>query len=548
MSARAGTERWRNAPLGLALGFVAMLAAGTLAGGNLRSPFGWVAYGMTAAVFLRWGMLPGVAAALGAALAVLLVAEVTAAIVFTSICTMLAGGLALQHLAAALGVRRDLGRCTDVARLVVAVTLAMAVPAALTLAAFAVADGTPTPAWAGLHGLTWCFQATMATLALVPPLLAFDTGTLDRWRRQPLEVLGLALAAVAIATLALLRLPALTWVALLGLPVVAAAAMRVDLAFAGLLALLCFVATTLGVEWAAVDGHYALAAHASGRLWSYSMVLSGLMLTVHALRSEHAAVERDIQVARARYRIGMLSTAVHEQERVGRTLRLDLGLGLGELAGALQTLDAATRRHAPQLLPDVAAMSAACQRAISAAEAVAHGLMPPIDRDGDLGRALRELAARVPAGAGLGVRIECAAGLRLPVDASRDAFRIVQEALNNVLKHAAAQQVSITLGANADGAIELVVEDDGVGIAPDGAPGDANADADPGVGLGTMRYRAERAGGTLRIEPRPGGGTRVRVLIPQDSDAPQGATMLTTDLIEIPSAPELGQEPHRGHP
>lgn len=540
MSARAAGPTLRAVPLGLALGFMVTLVATVAASGNLHSPFGWVGCGVTAAAMLRWGVLPSVAAALGAALASMLVADQPPAAALISNAVMLAGAFTLHHLAAALGMRRDLERCTDVARLFVAVSLAMTVPAALTLLAYSTMVGAPTPEWAGLHGLKWGFQAAVATLMLLPPLLAFDSGTLERWRRQPREVLGLLLAAVAIAAVMLLRLPDFTWVVLLALPVVAAAAMRIDLAFAGLLALLCCAALVLGVEWAAGDDQYALAARVSGLVWSYCMVLSGLMMTVHALRAEHATVEREIQAARARYRIGMLSTAVREQERTGRALRLELGLELGELAGSLQSLDVAVRRHAPGFADDVAAMSAACQRALEAAEAVAHGLIPPIDRDGDLARALGELAARVPAGAGLAIGIDCAANLRLPVDASRDAYRIIQEALNNVLKHAAARRVWIRLGTDAGGAVELVVEDDGVGIG-----GEAGS---RGIGLGTMRYRAERAGGTLRIEGRPGGGTRVIVSIPRSADLAGTPALLATDRQDDITLPGLGLGAHRGLP
>jgi len=544
MIARTAGPALREAPLGLALGFLVTLVATLAADGNLHSPFGWAGCGVTAAAMLRWGVLPGVAAALGAALATVSATGQPAAAALLSHGVMLAGAFALRQLVVALGIRPGLERCTDVARLFVAVSLAMAVPAALTLIAYSTAVGKPTAEWAGLHGLKWGFQATVATLTLLPPLLAFDSGTLGRWRREPRLVPGLLLATIAIAVVMLLRLPDFNWVVLLALPVVAAAAMRVDLAFAGVLALLCLVALMLGVEWAADDDHYALAARVSGLVWSYSMLLSGLMLTVHALRAEHAAVEREIQAARARYRIGMLSTAVREQERIGQALRLELGLELGELAGALQSLDVAAGRHAVEFAEDIAAMQAACQRAIEAAEAVAHGLMPPIDRDGDLARALRELAARVPAGVGLEVRVDCAAGVRLPVQASRDAYRIVQEALNNVLKHAAARQVSITLATSAAGTVEIVVEDDGIGIGGDAGEADGSA----GIGLGTMRYRAEHAGGTLRIEPRNGGGTRLVAHIPAGNTAADDRIVLASGRDELGAAAPPDLAPHRGLP
>jgi two-component system sensor histidine kinase UhpB len=84
-------------------------------------------------------------------------------------------------------------------------------------------------------------------------------------------------------------------------------------------------------------------------------------------------------------------------------------------------------------------------------------------------------------------------------------FRIAQEALNNVSKHAHAAHVQVRLGAR-DGVVELSVTDDGVGF--DGA---ASSRDRVTWGLKTMRERAEAVGAALRIEPAPSGGTRVVV-------------------------------------
>lgn len=96
----------------------------------------------------------------------------------------------------------------------------------------------------------------------------------------------------------------------------------------------------------------------------------------------------------------------------------------------------------------------------------------------------------------------------LPVRPSPDAelacFRIAQEALTNALRHARAQRVDLTLALRG-GRLELDVRDDGRGFA---------ADAAAGLGLVTMRERAEQLGGELRIESAPGGGTRVRATVP----------------------------------
>jgi signal transduction histidine kinase len=94
-----------------------------------------------------------------------------------------------------------------------------------------------------------------------------------------------------------------------------------------------------------------------------------------------------------------------------------------------------------------------------------------------------------------------------PADAERDReiLRIAQEALQNVLKHAKAQHVVVTLRRDAEGTL-LEVEDDGIGFDPE-APGTRSRR----LGLTSMEERAQRLGGTLEIDSTPGAGTTVRL-------------------------------------
>jgi len=82
-------------------------------------------------------------------------------------------------------------------------------------------------------------------------------------------------------------------------------------------------------------------------------------------------------------------------------------------------------------------------------------------------------------------------------------YRVAQEALNNVLKHAHASRVDVMLETR-DGSVLLVVEDDGVGF-----DGGDRTNRDKGVGLIGMRERASLIGATLQIESKPGEGTSV---------------------------------------
>jgi signal transduction histidine kinase len=87
-------------------------------------------------------------------------------------------------------------------------------------------------------------------------------------------------------------------------------------------------------------------------------------------------------------------------------------------------------------------------------------------------------------------------------------YRIVQEAMQNALKHAGAREVKVLLGLR-DGRLEIGIEDDGVGV-----PDDVIQRARERGGLRAMRDRAERCGGSLLVEPRSPRGTKVAVLLP----------------------------------
>ena len=90
-------------------------------------------------------------------------------------------------------------------------------------------------------------------------------------------------------------------------------------------------------------------------------------------------------------------------------------------------------------------------------------------------------------------------------------FRIVQEALNNVVKHAGATSVTIALHWS-QGHLALAVSDNGAGYDPAVIP---NTRRRQGLGMVTMRERAEALGGTFDIDAAPGRGTSVRIRVPR---------------------------------
>ncbi|HSJ60569.1 MAG TPA: sensor histidine kinase [Jiangellaceae bacterium] len=100
----------------------------------------------------------------------------------------------------------------------------------------------------------------------------------------------------------------------------------------------------------------------------------------------------------------------------------------------------------------------------------------------------------------------------LPPDLDVAAYRIVQESLTNVLRHAEASRASVTIQRR-DGAVVLDVVDNGTAAAGLGAD-------DSGTGIAGMRARAHALGGTLEAGPRPDGGFAVRASLPTDTNMP----------------------------
>jgi signal transduction histidine kinase len=138
---------------------------------------------------------------------------------------------------------------------------------------------------------------------------------------------------------------------------------------------------------------------------------------------------------------------------------------------------------------------------------------------------LRQLAEAISGREGMPVEVAIEGECRLPPDVHVALYRIAQEALNNVVKHAQATQVSVSLSSGAsvlssdvDGErVELVICDDGRGFDPDAVPVGS-------LGLGIIRERAQAIGATLEIDTEFGYGTQVRVVCAPADARPRADT------------------------
>jgi len=138
-------------------------------------------------------------------------------------------------------------------------------------------------------------------------------------------------------------------------------------------------------------------------------------------------------------------------------------------------------------------------------------LRPAALIEADMTHLLRQLAEAVTGRTGIPVEVSVESPCALPSDVHVALYRISQEALNNVVKHARASHVAVSLdcfsphdGEQGQG-IKLRVSDDGCGFDPGNIPHDR-------LGLGILRERAQAIGATLEIESQPGLGTQIVVL------------------------------------
>ena len=133
-------------------------------------------------------------------------------------------------------------------------------------------------------------------------------------------------------------------------------------------------------------------------------------------------------------------------------------------------------------------------------------LRPPLLQQHGLAAALHARLQAVEARAGVVAEFACEGDKRLGPEKEQELYRVAQEALNNVLKHAHAARVTMRLAVlNVTATLEI--SDDGIGFDP-------SLRAADGFGLPGMRERVERLGGTFSIESSPDAGTRIHVEVP----------------------------------
>jgi two-component system sensor histidine kinase UhpB len=186
-----------------------------------------------------------------------------------------------------------------------------------------------------------------------------------------------------------------------------------------------------------------------------------------------------------------LAAQEHERQRVARELHDEVGQ---ILTGVMLELE-----HAQ--LP---AARDSVRHALEEVRRIARELRPEVLDDLGLQSALRALCATAAAHPGLRVERRLELDVELTPEVELVVYRIAQESLTNVRRHAEASNVLVALGT-VDGGLRLVVRDDGRGLP---------ADARGGAGIAGMRERALHIGGQLSVTALRDGGTEVRLDVP----------------------------------
>jgi signal transduction histidine kinase len=222
-----------------------------------------------------------------------------------------------------------------------------------------------------------------------------------------------------------------------------------------------------------------------------------------------------------------------ERNRLGRELHDAIVQDVFSLAVHSRTIQVSAETGGPldveRIRAGAAELIELSRSALTALRALIFELRPPALQDHSLIQAVRAYAASMTGRCGVPIAVlDERADTTLPEVASDHIYRVVQEALHNVVRHARASEVTVSFADGGGTGADVVVE-----IADDGSGFDPGPVGDGHLGLITMRERAEDLGGLLEVRSRRGHGTRVILRVPR------------SQLRAVPSA-EAGLVPEPG--
>ena len=230
---------------------------------------------------------------------------------------------------------------------------------------------------------------------------------------------------------------------------------------------------------------------------TYGPILESFLATINAM------VDRLAEERRTGARAA-LTAQERERLRIGRALHDEAGQTLTAIA---LEVERAASEGPPAQREQMATLAAQLHASLEELRRISRDLRPEALDDLGLVNALIALTSRADRQSGVRIERRLSGELPpLPTELELVIYRVAQEALTNVLRHAQASHCLIVLESN-DEAIELRVSDDGIGMP-------SNRVNTETIGIEGMRERALLGNGTLDIESRPGHGTQVTLRLP----------------------------------
>lgn len=252
--------------------------------------------------------------------------------------------------------------------------------------------------------------------------------------------------------------------------------------------------TTLGYLWATLS-----------RVIFFSVV--AYAVTAVRNRQEADAARIEALEERRQLEADLVAVSEHEQQRIGQDLHDGLCQHLAAIGLAARSLADDLQKQNSESAQDAELIQQSIQQAVTEARGLARGIFPVhVDRHG-LAVALSDLARSTSRLTGVQIEVEESGDVQIsPPEAAMHLYRIAQEAVANAVRHGGAQHVHIKIEGDEQN-IVLTVVDDGKGfpILPR---------KDGGMGMRTMRYRAQMIGASLVMSaPDPRGAT-LRCVVP----------------------------------
>ena len=278
------------------------------------------------------------------------------------------------------------------------------------------------------------------------------------------------------------------------------------------------VAITAGVVWWVANQHSNPYATQVGYAWAMinrEFYFCVLVFAVNAVRKRQDADAAHIRMLeeRRQLELDIVKVSEHEQQRIGQDLHDGLCQQLAAIGCAVHALAEELHSHQVPAAQDAALVEESVKQAVTDARDLARGIFPVHVDEGGFTAALKKLASNTSRLTGVSIDVQESGDIQIDrPEVAMHLYRIAQEAVANAVRHGRASEIVIVLN-HRDDVLELRMEDDGVGMTAD------KSHVGAGMGLRTMRYRAQSVGATFEITPGSVGGTCVccRLRLPNES-------------------------------